>query len=188
MPPKIVNVRAVYEGWAKISIATMELENGRRFERLMEDHGRGIAVLPYDPSRRMAMLVRQFRAPVCFTIGQTDLLEVVAGLTDGEAPEGAALRETFEEAGLRLHALDHVATVWTMPGISTERMNLYLARYGEADRTGIGGGNASEYENITVVEIPLDELAALADRSELTDMKTLALVQSLRLRAPDLFR
>jgi 8-oxo-dGTP pyrophosphatase MutT (NUDIX family) len=132
--------------------------------------------------------VRQFRAPVCFSTNEVDLLEAVAGLTDGEAPEIAALRETFEEAGLRLPALEHVATVWTMPGISTERMDLYLARYEEADRTGGGGGHASEFENISVVEMPLAELAILADNGELTDMKTLALVQTLRLRAPELFR
>jgi hypothetical protein len=59
VPPKIVQVRCVYEGRAKISIATVELENGRRFERLMEDHGRGVAVLPFDPRRRFAILVHR---------------------------------------------------------------------------------------------------------------------------------
>ncbi len=38
-------------------------------------------------------------------------------------------REALEEGGLRLGALEHVATVWSMPGVSTERMALYLAEY-----------------------------------------------------------
>src|SRR5947209_16501169 len=64
MPPRIVKVRPVYEGWATISLATMEGAQGQSFERLMEDHGPGVCVLPVDGERRVAMLVRQFRAPV----------------------------------------------------------------------------------------------------------------------------
>lgn len=187
MAPRIIGIRPVYEGWAKVSIATAEMENGCRFERLIEDHGRGICVLPYDPTRRVAMLVRQFRAPVCATTGCTELLEAPAGLTDGEEPEAAALRELFEETGLRVPLVDLVATVWTMPGISTERMDLFLALYGESDRVGRGGGRASEFENITVVEIGLPQLAAMAESGAIEDMKTFALVQTLRLRQPRLF-
>ncbi|HEX4079058.1 MAG TPA: NUDIX hydrolase [Rhizomicrobium sp.] len=187
MSPKILNVRPVYEGWAKVSIATVADANGLSFERLMEDHGRGVCVLPYDPGRKIAMLVRQFRAPVCVTTAQTELLEAVAGLNDGEPPDAAILREAFEETGLRLRSLDHVATVWTMPGISTERMDLFLARYTEEDRVGRGGGQPLEHEDISVVEMPLSALAAAADDGRIEDMKTLALVQTLRLRQPELF-
>ena len=187
MAPRIVDVRLVYDGWAKISIATAEMENGRRFERLMEDHGSGICVLPYDPTRKVATLVRQFRAPVCAKAERTDLLEAPAGLTDGEEPETAALRELFEETGLRVPVVDLVATLWTMPGISTERMDLFLARYSESDRVGSGGGHASEFEDITVVEIPLPQLAAMAEGGMIEDLKTFGLVQTLRLRQPTLF-
>ena len=188
MPAKIVDVRPVYQGWATISIATVVAENGHTFERLMEDHGRGVCVLPYDPERKVAMLVSQFRAPVYATVAQTELLEVIAGLADGEAPESAAFREALEETGLKLKALEHIATVWTMPGISTERMDLFLARYAEADRVSAGGGHASENENIAIVEMPLAALAKLADDGSLEDMKTLVLVQTLRLCEPALFR
>jgi hypothetical protein len=74
-----------------------------------------------------------------------------------------------------------------MPGISTERMDLYLAPYTEADRIGPGGGADGEQEDITIVEMGLSELADMADKGLLTDIKTFALVQTLRLRRPDLF-
>jgi nudix-type nucleoside diphosphatase (YffH/AdpP family) len=186
--PKVLNVRPVYAGWAKVSIATVQGDSGGTFERLMEDHGPGVCVLPYDAERSVAMLVRQFRAPVFTTSGRTELLEAVAGLTDGEPPEEAMLREAFEETGLRLGNLDHVATVWTMPGISTERMDLYLARYEATDRVGRGGGNAGEHENIIIDELALTALAAMADEGRIEDMKTLCLVQTLRLHKPELFR
>ncbi|MGH6889258.1 MAG: NUDIX domain-containing protein [Rhizomicrobium sp.] len=186
--PKILDIRTVYKGWATVSIATIRGANGQVFERLMEDHGRGVCVLPYDPDRKLATLVRQFRAPVCATVAQVNLIEAVAGLIDNEGGACAVLREAFEETGLRLRNLDHVATVWTMPGISTERMDMFLATYSESDRVGSGGGEAGEHEDITVEEMPLAALAKAADEGRLEDMKALALVQTLRLREPRLFR
>ena len=187
MPVEIVDVRTLYQGWSKLSLASVRMEEGRTVERLIEDHGRAVCVLPYDPERRVAMLVRQFRAPVFLTIPGENLLEAPAGLTDGELPETAAAREAIEETGLRLRALERVATLWTMPGISTEQMDMFLARYTEADRVASGGGHPSETEDIAVTEMPLAEVAAMADDGRIEDMKTFALIQTLRLREPRLF-
>jgi len=77
--------------------------------------------------------------------------------------------------------------VWTMPGISTERMDLFLGRYSKSDRITHGGGHASEFEDISIVELSLSRLAMLADQGAIEDMKTLTLVQTLRLREPRLF-
>jgi len=184
---KIIRTDAVFEGFSRLLIATVELPDGLTVRREIEDHGRAVCVLPYDPARRTAILVRQFRAPVTFSDGREHLLEAVAGTVEDEAPDACAYREALEEAGLKLHALEHLGTAWTMPGISTERMDLYLAAYAAADRVGVGGGVAEEHEGITVVELPLSELAAMADAGQINDMKTLAVVQTLRLRKPELF-
>src|SRR5579864_9124424 len=123
----ITNVRTVYRGWATISIATVE-RDGQSFERLIEDHGPGVCVLPIDRKRRVATLVRQLRAPVAVTSSIDELVECPAGLIDGnEAPEEAIRRELLEEAGLQAVSVQPVAAVWTMPGISTERMHLFVA-------------------------------------------------------------
>ena len=82
-------------------------------------------------------------------------------------------------------AAEAVAEGWTMPGISTERMHLYLATYHGRAREGRGG--VDEDEDITAVELDLRELARLADAGELVDIKTLVLLQTLRLRRPELF-
>lgn len=187
MPARIANVRTVYEGWATISIATVE-RDGQTFERLMEDHGPGVCVLPVDRERRVATLVRQFRAPVAVTSGTIDLIECPAGLVDkDEDGEHAIRREMMEETGLQLAEAEHVATVWTMPGISTEQMHLFLGNYCAKDRKGKGGGHASEHEDIAIEEVPLARLAAMADGGQIADMKTLLLIQTLRLREPALF-
>jgi hypothetical protein len=74
-----------------------------------------------------------------------------------------------------------------MPGISTERMDLFLGSYTAADRVSAGGGLATEHEEIEVIELPLADLVALVEAGEDMDMKVLALVQTLRLRRPELF-
>ena len=188
MLPKILRVRPVHTGWATFSIATVRLPDGQEVEREMEDHGRAVCVLPYDPERRTALLVRLLRVPPLYTDGLAEMLEAPAGLLDEDSPEDCARREALEEAGLRLGALEPVATVWTMPGVSTERMSLFLAPYADADRIAEGGGVSSEHENITVVEMPLADLAAMAARGDVTDLKTLALLLALKDRRLELFR
>lgn len=187
MTVKVEKVEEVYKGWSTLSKVTLT-DGTTRFHREVEAHGEAVAVLPYDPERRVALLVQLPRTPVLLAGEQEHLLEAPAGLIDeGEEPEGCARREAHEEAGVELGAMSCLGTIWTCPGVSTERITLFLAPYTAAARTGSGGGLADENENIVVVERSLGELAALADAGRLGDMKTLCLVQALRLSRPDLF-
>src|SRR5204863_1589933 len=131
---------------------------------------------------------QQLRAPSVYSAKEQHVLEAVAGrVDDGEDSESCARRETVEEAGLHIRALERVARAWAMPGVSTEQMDLFLGEYSETDRVSAGGGAEGENENIEVIEMPLAKLAAMADAGDLRDMKTLLLLQTLRLRRPELF-
>ncbi len=187
MPAQIGGVRVVHDGWARFLVAEVIQSHGTRISREVEDHGRAVSVLPYDPERRVATLVSQLRAPLLCAGGPESIMESPAGLLEDEAPDEGARREAKEETGLRLGALDLVTSAWSMPGISTERIDLFLASYSEVDRIGPGGGLASESESVTVHEIPLVELAAMVTRGALSDMKTLVLLFALQIRRPDLF-
>ncbi len=187
MSPEIEHTQTVHSGYARYLIATVRLADGNAIRREIEDHGTAACVLPYDPRRRTAILVRQLRAPVLLAVGAPETLEAIAGGIEDEDPTDCIRREAMEEAGLRVGALEPVAVLWSMPGVSTERLHLFLAVYGEADRVGDGGGLADEHEGVMPVELELAKVAAMADAGQLTDMKTFALVQTLRLRRPDLF-
>ncbi|MBQ0821362.1 NUDIX domain-containing protein [Microvirga sp. HBU67558] len=163
------------------------MPDGRTMTREVLNSTDAAAVLPYDPRARTVILIRQFRAPVMHVEGHPDFLEAVAGLLDGDAPEVCARREAMEEAGLRIGGLEPVGTVWSAPGMTTERLHLFLAPYGAADRVGEGGGLAEEHEEIEVLELGLDEVVRLLEQGAIADMKTLALVQALQLRHPELF-
>ena len=176
------------DSWATFLRVEVRLDDGQVVWRQVEDHGRATAVLPYDPQRRTALLVELFRAPGLYAGGSGTVVEAIAGIVDeGETAEAAARREAMEEAGVRLGQLEVVGEVWTSPGISTERMSLYLAAYSAADRVSAGGGAEGEHENITVLERPLAELGAELETARIGDMKLLALLQALRLRRPELF-
>jgi nudix-type nucleoside diphosphatase (YffH/AdpP family) len=185
---KVLKTEIVHRGWATFSVVTFRTPNGAEIKREIEDHGRAACVLAYDPVRRTALLVRQFRPAVFIASGETSLTEVVAGIVDEADAREAAKREALEEAGVRLGALERIANVWSSPGVCTERSEMFLATYGADDRIAKGGGLAEEQEDIEIVELSLQELAALADEGGISDMKTFALVQTLRLRRPDLFR
>ena len=145
MPAKILKVETAYSGWCKLMIATIGLPDGRSFRREIEDHGRAASVLPFDPVRRTAVVIRQLRAPPLH-VGHPDVLEAIAGLIDDDEPMEAARREAMEEAGLRLAMLQHVTTTWPMPGLSTERL-------GDMDALGIRGKDATPYLLGRIVEI-----------------------------------
>ncbi len=180
-------IRVVHQGWGRFLLAELRLPDGRLQPYEVEDHGDAVALLPYDPVRRVAMLVRQTRPPLLARGAPAALLEAPAGRLDEADPWDCARREALEEAGLRLGPLELVAQGWTMPAISTERIHLFLAPFSETDQIAAGGGLAGEGEFIEACAMPLAELAAMSDRNELTDVKTLLLVLALRLRHPALF-
>jgi nudix-type nucleoside diphosphatase (YffH/AdpP family) len=187
LPAEIIAKTTEYEGWSKIYRLRIRLADGEEVSREVEEHGSAVAVLPYDPQRRVAMLVRLLRAPVLMDVGLQELLEAPAGLIEEDDPAETARREVHEEVGLKLTALEPVAEVWSSPGISTERMHLFLAAYGAGDKADAGGGVAGEHENIKPVELPLHELWSMLESGAVKDLKTCTLLLALKVRHPELF-
>lgn len=183
----IDNIKTIHDGWGRFHLVTMKSPDGAEHLRQLEDHGDATCVLPYDPERRVVTLVRQPRVGPLFKGADALLLEAPAGVTDGEDPAEAARREAMEETGVRLNELEPTGVFWSMPGCATEKMYFYLGAYGVADRIGEGGGIAHEGEEIEVIEVPAAEAMAMLADGRIADMKTAYLIQTLRLKLPDLF-
>jgi nudix-type nucleoside diphosphatase (YffH/AdpP family) len=183
----------LHDGFVRLDRYDVELASGgrrARFERLVHDHGSGSAVLPVDEARRTVLLVGQIRVPVEVQGDDGYMVEVAAGLADPEDPDPAAtaVREAREELGVVVRDLKHVVRTYTCPGIITERIDCFVARYDAADRIRGEGGGVDADEMIDVIEMGLDELADAVRAGRVTDAKTLILVQALMLDRPDLFR
>jgi nudix-type nucleoside diphosphatase (YffH/AdpP family) len=134
--------------------------------RLVFERGDSVAVLLFNRDRRAVVLVEQFKAPTLIARRRDDpattdgwLVEPLAGMIDtGEAPEAAAIRETLEETGYRIREPELIGRFFVSPGGTSERVFLYFAEVGDADRVGMGGG--IDDEDIQVLEIGLEELFA----------------------------
>jgi ADP-ribose diphosphatase len=145
---------ALYEG----PIFSVERRDGRD----VVVHGPAVAIVAVDRDDRVT-LVRQTRVPA-----GGPLLELPAGgVEEGESPLETARRELREETGLHGGEWVEVATFFTTPGYSDERMHLFLA-------TGVEQGEAEPEgsEEIELVRVPLAEIPGLV--AEVEDAKTLA--------------
>ena len=182
MTATIRGTETLYDGHYKLERVTLEQArpDGARqtIRREVFRPGDGAAVLPIDPGRGTVLLVRQLRAPAMVNGDEPELVEAIAGMVEGNTPEEAVRKEAEQEAGVRLHALHPLHRLYPSPGATAERVHLFLAEYGEADRTTAGGGLEAEGENIEVLELPLADAVAMLRRGEIVDMKTAVLLQA----------
>jgi nudix-type nucleoside diphosphatase (YffH/AdpP family) len=186
--PRIVDSRLAYAGYVKVTVLTLADEDGEPYAREVVSIGQSACVLPYDPERKVALMVRLPRAPLLMQGIATTLIEAPAGMIDeAEGPEATIRREAMEEAGVALAELEFVAVCWPSPGVLAERTHLFLAPYAAGNRVGPGGGLAREHEGIVVEEHPLVELWRAAQSGELHDLKTLTLLLALNARRPEVF-
>jgi nudix-type nucleoside diphosphatase (YffH/AdpP family) len=187
MSVELRKVETAYQGYVTLLVATFASPDGETFRREIEHHGRAACVLPYDPERRTALMVNLPRAPVIWAGGPPELLEAPAGMVENEDPEDTAIREALEECGVTLRRLEPVGSPFSTPGVSSERIDLFLAAYALADRTAAGGGLAEEHEHIAVQEVPLALLWTWVEQRKIEDLKSLALILALKVRRPELF-
>jgi ADP-ribose pyrophosphatase len=102
----------------------VELPDGELMAREVVEHPGAVAILALDEADRVLM-IRQYRHP----LGAT-LWEIPAGLRDvpGEPLVETARRELLEEAGYRAATWHVLADYASSPGITTERLRVFLAR------------------------------------------------------------
>lgn len=181
----ILSVRPLHQGWMDLLMVRLRAGDDE-MDRHVVKVGRAVAVLPYDPDRRVALLVSMPRAPVMLS-GEPDMLEAIAGLLDGDDPRDDARREAMEEAGVRLGPLRSIGQFWSIPAFTMEKIDYYLAPYSAADRIEAGGGHPDEQEHITVHEIALADLWAMFERHEIKDVKVAILLMALRIENGRLF-
>jgi 8-oxo-dGDP phosphatase len=120
-------------------------------------HPGSVAIAAVDTQDRI-LLLRQYRHAV-----RHQLWEIPAGLrdSDGEAPLDTARRELLEEAGYRARRWHTLTDTYTTPGVSNERVRIYLAREPEeVPRGEIDFDRIHEEADMPVRWVPLEEAVA----------------------------
>lgn len=146
------------------------------------DRDNGAAILLFDPKRERVVLVRQFRVPAYVNGHDGWLLEVPAGLLDGDHPEEAIRREAMEETGYRVEQVTHLFKAFMSPGSVTETLDFFVADIDVDTRAETGGGLEEEHEDIEVLDLPLDDALAMIATGEIMDAKTVMLLQWAQIR------
>ncbi|MCB9947354.1 MAG: NUDIX domain-containing protein [Rhodospirillaceae bacterium] len=140
-----------------------------------------VAALPYDPHADAVVLVEQFRLGAHLAGHQPWLIEVIGGMLDhDEPPEAVARRESMEEAGLEVTAVEPIMHYFPTPGTTSEVVHMFCVR---VDSTGAGGihGLASEHEDIRVAVMSVDGALALLAEGRIVNAHTVIALQWLAL-------
>ncbi len=154
----------IYKGKViNLKVDEVELPDGNKSRREIVVHRGAAAIVPVDEEGNIFM-VRQYRKPV-----EKELLEIPAGtLEEGEDPLECAKRELVEEtgfAGKRFHLL---ASFYSTPGFTTEKLYVYLAEGLYREK-----GEMDFDEFIEVEKIPLENLFSMVMEGKIEDAKSI---------------
>ncbi len=131
-----------------------------------------VVIAPYTKEGKI-ILVRQIRPAV-----DEILLELPAGgIETGEEPLLAAKRELAEETGYQAKSIEMVSAFYASPGITNEKLFLYIAEVNGQSEQQLDDG-----EEIEIEEYTLTEAWSLVEKGEIRDGKTIVGLSLLRLR------
>lgn len=142
------------------------------------DRGNGATILLYNKKSKTVILTRQFRLPT-YTNGNESgmMIEACAGLLDKDNAEECIRRETEEETGYKISAVQKLFEVYMSPGSVTEIVYFFAAEFTKDMKVNEGGGVADEQENIEVLELDFDTAYNMIKTGEIKDAKTIMLLQ-----------
>ena len=144
----------------------VRLPNGMERESVIVHPGNAVAILPVEGGR--CKLLKQYRA----AIGQY-IYEAPAGTMEaGEEPVETAHRELIEETGFGARSIVPKGFIYTTPGYTDERIFLFEAR-------GLSPSQdyrKDEDEIIEVVDVEINDIAAMVADGTICDAKTICLI------------
>lgn len=149
-----------------VRIDRLRMPNGDTTElvsREVVQHPGSVGVIGLDDQDRV-LLIQQYRHPVGHR-----LWEPPAGLrdVDGEPTWRTAARELAEEAGYRAREWHTLVDVFTSPGMTDERVRIFLARgLTEIPEEESDFERIHEEAGMPVVWVPLEEAVAAVGRGQ----------------------
>jgi ADP-ribose pyrophosphatase len=168
----------LHEGFLQLSryVFSVQKHDGATRELTWEvmERGHAVAVLGFDPTHDCVVLISEFRPGVLLAGDYPFTDNIVAGgMTEGESPSEAAIREMREETGLELRDPQIIHPgAYVSSGGTSERITLVFG-YIDAAKAGGVHGNAEESEDILTVVIPANEFIARVHAAQITDLKTM---------------
>ena len=160
LPPDswpVAGTEEEFSNWL-ITVRTdkVQMPDGSHADRTVVTHIGAVAILALDEQDRVLM-IRQYRHPVA-----RQLWEIPAGLRDvtGEALVDTARRELLEETGHAAREWHALVDSYASPGITSERIRIFLARGLEPADSGYQ--REGEEKFLRTAWVPLADAVAAA--------------------------
>ena len=115
------------------------------------------------------ILLKQFRYPT----SQYSWELPMGGVDDGESPEIAAKRELEEETGLHPNFFNKIGEFYAVPGLTPQRVFVYLAEVTDQDLYQAASRSITEDEIAEVKVISVKEMYSWVEEGKITDGFTL---------------
>ncbi len=181
---KVKNVKTelLSDNWCTLNKITFDYqkEDGHWETQVREtyDRGNGAAILLYNKKKGRVVLTKQFRMPT-YVNGNDDgmMIEVCAGLLDGDHPEDCIKKEVEEETGYKVENVHKVFESYMSPGSVTEILYFFIGEYEDKMKISEGGGADDESENIEVLELSFPLALQMVATGKIKDAKTIMLLQ-----------
>ncbi|MFP3225963.1 MAG: NUDIX hydrolase [Sulfolobaceae archaeon] len=146
-----------------VEISEFQLPNGKKVEKAYVKHRGSVVIAPFLDRERIIM-IRQYR-PI---VGKW-LYELPAGtIEENESEEETAKRELEEEIGYRPNKIFKLLDFFVSPGVTTEKMHLYIAT--DLIKTE---QQLEEYEVIEPFITTLNDALKMVEEGKIEDGKTM---------------
>lgn len=189
---KILDKENLYEGYNSMQRLTLNVKyfNGDTspdFQRECVLRPKVAGIIPYDLAKDQVVLVEQFRIGALSDEKSPWLLEFAAGIMDkdGEECNAMAIRELYEETGLKVKSLFFIMKYWVSPGANNEQVSLYWANVDSSLVKNYCGVHA-EHEDIKVHVVPFFQAKEMMERGEISNSLTIIGLQWLQIHRNNL--
>lgn len=192
MKVKILERKRLLDNFFQIDVATLQYEKfsggwSQAVKRFNVERGEAVAALIYLTDVQRLILIRQFRFAVYERTGDGWIDEIVAGVIDaGESPLECIRRECIEEAGYEINDFKKIAQFYSTPGITTEKIHLFIGYGTSADKKHSGGGLEEEHEDIQLIELTPQQAYEKILNGKFEDGKTILALEHFFLLHPEL--
>lgn len=161
-----ISSKLLYKGVLNVRLDGVKLLNGNTSTRIYFEHHGASGILPVEDGH--VYLVQQYRYPI-----RQVTWEIPAGKREkGQSFLACARAELKQETGLTARSLKEALVFHPCNAFSDEEQHLYVA-------TGLKRGKdcPDEDEFLNVQKFPLEKAYKMLEKGEITDAKTILMLQ-----------
>lgn len=161
-----ISSKLLFKGVLNVRLDEVKLLNGNTSTRIYFEHRGASGILPVEDGH--VYLVQQYRYPI-----RQSTWEIPAGKREkGQSFLACARAELKQETGLTAKSLKEALVFHPCNAFSDEEQHLYVA-------TGLTRGKdcPDEDEFLNVQKFPLEKAYKMVEKGEITDAKTILMLQ-----------